>query len=64
MKCPFCESELDEFYDEVDLGVGVQEFLVSLFCSVCVEPIEFCTSCGNLQSKEGLIHKNGCRRIG
>ncbi len=46
MTCPKCEKQaVEEIYEEVDIGVGIQRHLYGLFCPDCGE-IAICSTCG------------------
>jgi transcription elongation factor Elf1 len=46
MNCPKCNAtNVEEFAEEVDIGVGVQRHLVGVTCPVCGQ-LSVCSGCG------------------
>lgn len=46
MTCPKCHSEqCEEVAEEVDIGVGVQKFVIGAECQRC-GPLTVCNGCG------------------
>jgi len=55
--CPKCGgSEFELLQDEVDIGVGVQAFIIGGECSVCGQ-MAICASCGAWEHEP---HRSWC----
>lgn len=45
-QCPSCQGSLQPIHEEVDIGVGVQKFLVGYECGECGGQLLVCNACG------------------
>ncbi len=56
--CPHCKAELEGEHEEVDIGVGVQTFLVGWRCpNGCPFGFGVCNSCGVPELPDVVHHK-------
>ena len=46
MKCDQCGCDMQEDYDDVDDGRGLQRALVGFVCLLCGDRVELCDICG------------------
>ena len=59
VECPKCGcKEAEEIVEEVDIGVGVQRFVVGYICPKCRE-FSICSGCG---APEGTACERWCNK--
>ncbi len=59
-KCKECDSPLTRLTDEVDIGVGNQEFTIGYECSNCGQQYGVCSTCGTIEDDN---HEDWCSSL-
>jgi hypothetical protein len=61
VSCPVCHGPTYEHAEEVDIGVGVQRFIVGYECQTCGS-FPVCNSCGVIEFP-GKEHHYWCKLV-